>query len=141
MSVATDAPNELLRLGEVASRLLDALPDATAILDQDGTIVAVNRVWRMFSLDNGGDDAKTGVGTNYLDVCERSSARGCSDATVVANGIGEVLAGETVERDFEYACPSPAVGRWFISRITGIHLDSPGVLVSHTNITRRKIAE
>jgi|GEM_PF-7121413 hypothetical protein len=34
--------------------LLDALPDATAVLDSSGTIVAVNLAWRMFALDNGG---------------------------------------------------------------------------------------
>ena len=35
-----------------ATEVLDALPDATAILDRTGSIVAVNRAWRMFSLDN-----------------------------------------------------------------------------------------
>jgi len=141
MSLDTAMPIELVPSDTVALGILDAMPDATAILDRDGTIIAVNRTWRMFNADNGGDDAKTGVGVNYLDVCARSGAQGCSDAKLVATGIREVLAGQTVERDFEYACPSPDVGRWYISRITAIDLDPPDVMVSHINVTRRKMAE
>lgn len=51
--------------------LLDAMPDASALLDRDGTIVAINNAWRMFTLDNDGDEKSTGVGVNYLDICLR----------------------------------------------------------------------
>ena len=33
----------------ITSALLDAMSDATAVLDPDGVIVAVNRAWRMFA--------------------------------------------------------------------------------------------
>lgn len=36
-----------------AGAALDVLLDATAILDNSSTIVAVKRVWLMFALDNG----------------------------------------------------------------------------------------
>ncbi len=132
VSTHTDAP---------AAWLLDALPDATALLDRDGTIVAVNRAWRMFSVDNGGTPEGTGVGVNYLDVCMQSATAGCADAAEVAAGLRAVLAGETVESDLEYPCPSPAVGRWFMLRVTPVAGPEPGVMVSHMNVSRRKRAE
>ncbi len=125
----------------VSAVLLDAMPDATAVLDSSGTIVAVNRAWRMFALDNGGQPDSTGEGVNYLDVCTRSAAAGCDDAAAVAAGIRSVLDGDMVESDLEYPCPSPAVGRWFVLRITAIDGPEPGALVSHLNISRRKMAE
>jgi diguanylate cyclase (GGDEF)-like protein len=130
---------------EVASlfavALLDALPDATAVLDRAGTIVAVNLAWRMFALDNGGTPEATGVGVSYLNVCERSAAAGCTDAAEVLVGLRAVLAGATVESDREYPCPSPAVGRWFTSRITTIRAPTGGALASHVNISRRRQSE
>ena len=51
----------------LARALLDALPDPTAVLDHAGDILAVNRAWQMFAVDNGGRTGATGVGMNYLD--------------------------------------------------------------------------
>lgn len=125
----------------VAQELLDALPDCTAVMDSAGTIVAVNRAWRMFAEDNGGVPAATGVGVNYLDVCERAAAHGCVDAAGVAKALRVVLAGETIEATFDYPCPSPAVGRWFALRASRIDGEQVAVLVSHVNITRQRAAE
>ena len=141
--VEVDSPIEdrFLGMNGFAEAVLDALPDATAILDSSGTIVAVNRVWRMFALDNGGNPETTGVGVNYLEVCARAAEFGCSDAGEVLGGLRAVLAGETVESDWEYPCPSPTVGRWFTSRVTPIAGPIGGVVVSHVNISRRKMSE
>jgi len=125
----------------LASAVLDALPDATAVLDNSASIVAVNHAWRMFALDNGGRPAATGVGVNYLDLCARSSAAGCADARAAAAGLRAVLAGETVQSELEYPCPSPAASRWFLLRITPLAGPAPGAVMSHVNITRRKMAE
>lgn len=127
----------VLRQPGFAAEVLDALPDATAILDREGSIVAVNRAWRMFALDNGGRPEATGVGVNYLDVCIRAAHAGCTDAGEVLAGLQAVLSGETVESDREYPCPSPTVGRWFNSRITPIGGATGGAVVSHVNISRR----
>jgi len=128
-------------IGSFTAALLDALPDATAVLDRLGTIVAVNAAWRMFALDNDGSPGTTSVGVSYLEVCERAAAAGCLDAVEVLGGFRSVLAGDTVESDHEYACPSPEVGRWFTLRITPIGGPIGGVLASHVNISRRKMSE
>jgi len=61
-------PNAVAHAGQpalgptLAAAVLEATPDATAVVDEAGTIVAINRAWRMFALDNGGTEASTGVG-------------------------------------------------------------------------------
>jgi diguanylate cyclase (GGDEF)-like protein len=125
----------------MATEVLDALPDATAVLDARGTIVAVNRIWQMFAWDNGGDREATGVGASYLDICDRSAGAGCEDARSVAAGLRAVLAAETLHSEFEYPCPSPTVDRWFLLRITPLGGPGSGAVASHVNITRRKAAE
>jgi diguanylate cyclase (GGDEF)-like protein len=125
----------------LARAVLDALPDATAVLDPAGTITAVNQAWLMFALDNGGQPESTGVGVNYFDLCERSAAAGSQDAQRAADALQEVLAGDTVHGELEYPCPSPAVNRWFLLRITPLGGDVQGAVTSHVNITRRKMAE
>lgn len=150
-----DLASEVLRYdtaGESAGRqleesparlraILDALPDATAVLDSSGVIVSVNHTWRMFAVDNGGRPERTGIGVNYLDVCTTAAANGCHDAYLAAEGLRAVLAGSTVQSELEYPCPSPAVNRWFLLRITPLAGHTPGAVVSHVNITRRVMAE
>lgn len=126
--------------GDLAVAVLDALPDATAVLDAAGAIVAVNRAWHMFSIDNGGDAASTGVGANYLEICDRASEE-CEDARLAARGIRDVLAGEIVESDLEYPCPAPYADRWFLLRVTRLAGRDCGAVASHVNITRRKRVE
>lgn len=125
----------------LARALLDALSDPTAVLDHSGDILAVNRAWQMFAVDNGGRTGATGVGMNYLELCERSAADGCGDAADAAAGLRAVLDGAAVYRELEYACPSPAVDRWFLLRITPLAGDKTGAVAAHVNITRRRLAE
>ena len=125
----------------MAAAVLDAVPDATAVVAQDGSILAVNHAWRMFSLDNGGSPETNDVGVNYLDVCARAKENGCEDGGRVARCLRAVLAGETVEAEMEYPCPSPASRRWFLLRITRLSGHGLPAILSHVNITRRKMAE
>ncbi len=121
--------------------VLDALPDATALLDEHGVITAVNLAWRMFTVDNDGTPQSTGVGVDYLAVCDRAADKGCEDAAQAGAAVRAVLHGASVERDLEYACPSPSVGRWFMLRTTPLGHGRSGALISHVNTTRRKTAE
>jgi diguanylate cyclase (GGDEF)-like protein len=121
--------------------ILDAIPDASAVLDADGVIVAVNRAWRLFGLDNGADAASVGVGVSYLDVCRRAAAGGCVDGQEVLARLVEVLTGSAVESDLSYPCPSAGTERWFLLRATMIEGPVPLLLVCHVDITRQKQAE
>ncbi|MCW2527565.1 MAG: hypothetical protein JWM76_2425 [Pseudonocardiales bacterium] len=121
--------------------ILDALSDSTAVVDQWGTILSTNRAWRMFSVDNGGDPFKTGVGVSYHDVCARAADSGSADALDVLRGLRSVLAGETVEYDYEYSCPSSETDRWYSIRITPLRGATRGAVIAHADITRRKLSE
>ena len=48
---------------------VDGLPAPLCVLDAQGQILLVNRAWRRFALDNGGDPARSAEGTNYLAAC------------------------------------------------------------------------
>ncbi|HEY4991806.1 MAG TPA: EAL domain-containing protein, partial [Nakamurella sp.] len=124
---------------EFALAVLDALPDATAVLDLAGMIVAVNRAWRLFAIEDRPE--ASGVGASYLDACARDATAGGPDAAAALCGLQAVLSGRSFDSEREYACGSPSGPRWFISRITSISGPTGGAVVSQVDITRRKRSE
>jgi len=78
---------------------------------------------------------------SYVDVCARAAALGSADAAEVLAGLKAVLAGDTVESEREYPCPSATADRWFTLRLTPVAGTSGGAVASHANITRRKASE
>jgi diguanylate cyclase (GGDEF)-like protein/PAS domain S-box-containing protein len=129
---------------EFVREVLDSMPAHIAVLDKDGTIVSVNQTWLAFSIDNSNTSTsapRTGVGTNYLRICDESSASGSEDARAVAAGIRTVLSGSNKQFELEYACPAPNKPRWFLLSAVPLGEGSRGVVISHTDITARKLAE
>ncbi|MCA9902993.1 MAG: response regulator, partial [Anaerolineae bacterium] len=124
-----------------ARSTVDALSAHIAILDENGTIVAVNRAWREFAEKNG---AKSNVceGANYLAVCDSAARIGSSEARDFAAGIRAVIQGESTVFAMEYACHAPRERRWFVGRVTRFPGGSPTrVVVAHENITQGKQQE
>ena len=118
----------------------DLLAAGAAVLDGDGVIVDTNESWRLFTHLNDGDRAATGVGVDYLAVCDRASAAGDWGAAEVAEGLRHVLAGERVRMDFEYPCPSPTEDRWFLMQAKAAPIaGGTGAVVLHVDITSRKL--
>lgn len=122
-----------------SQQLLDAIPDAAAVVDHAGVIVAVNRAWRGFALENGGDES-TEPGANYLQIC-RAAAVESDDAATAAADLAAVLSGASVERDLDYACATADAVHWFTTRATAIPDSGGWVLITHVDITRQKQAE
>ena len=122
--------------------VINSLEDQIAVIDQAGTIVDVNRAWTDFGIKNGLSAKHACVGSNYLNVLSASVAAGDSLAAEVATGILEVVNGKHASCYFEYPCHSPDEKRWFMMRVTRLKDDSRNLFViSHHNITARKIAE
>ena len=121
-----------------AGAVLDALPDSIAVLDETGTIVAVNEAWERFAHDNGGSVAATSPGTNYLQVCR--AAVQDELALQVADGLQAILAGTQMCLLLDYPCHSPTQERWFLLRAMPRASGQPGAIVVHTDITARKLA-
>jgi hypothetical protein len=120
--------------------ILDALRAHIAVLDPEGVIVAVNRAWQEFAAENGATaDARTGVGTNYLDVCRIATAHpddAISSAAAYA-AITAVLAGQQDFFEMEYPCHSSTTLRWFLLQIQPALIDNRRhAVVAHHDITR-----
>ncbi|ADE12005.1 sensor domain-containing diguanylate cyclase [Sideroxydans lithotrophicus] len=132
----------MLELTALHALLLDSLEEQIAVIDREGVIVYVNRAWTNFGLENGLASASSGTGNNYLAVCNISGSSGDSLAGEAAAGIRDVLAGKRVSFHFEYPCHSPAEKRWFMMRAAPLQGDAGNLFViSHHNITQRKLAE
>ena len=83
-----------------------------------------------------------GVGTNYLDVCDRAQGEDAPLARAVAAGLRAVLRGELPSYSVEYACHAPDVERWFllmVSPLVGKPLS--GAVLTHFDITERTKAQ
>jgi diguanylate cyclase (GGDEF)-like protein len=122
--------------------LLDSLEDQIAVIDAHGVIVYVNGAWVRFGIENGLARDQAWVGGNYLEVCGNSVAQGDNLAGAALAGILEVLQRRQEAFYHEYPCHGPSEQRWFMMRVVPLrgHPDSLFV-VSHINITQRKLAE
>lgn len=124
------------------SGVLNSLTSNIAVIDEFGKLVAVNRSWKRFSLKNGETNLKrTGVGSNYFEICERSAKKGDRTAAQALEGIRDVMEGKVPVFYFEYPCHGPGQQRWFGMRVMKFESDEPMVVVAHQNITELKLAE
>jgi PAS domain S-box-containing protein len=96
-----------------ARSVLDAQPQSIAIIDEAGTIVAVNRSWRDFAAANDGLAERIGGGVNYLEVCDHAAGPDSGSARAVAVELRDLLAGRKNGFQLEYPCHSPDQQRWF----------------------------
>jgi phosphoserine phosphatase RsbU/P len=124
-----DAPNFHLAI-------IESLPYQVAVIDRQGLIIATNRTWNDFCLDNGGVLDRCGTGINYLDVATNQTKE----------GINLVLQGKMERYVEEYPCHSPNEKRWFILGVTPFRSiegaqEIDGAVVTHLNITERKLLE
>jgi PAS domain S-box-containing protein len=116
---------------------LDSLSSNIAILDKHGTIIAVNAAWRRFAKSEGGESDY--IGRNYIAVCEAAAD---PLATVVARGLGEILAGSRRELLIDYPCHSPSEQRWFLLRAIRYAGAGPlRVVVLHADMTEHHLAQ
>lgn len=136
---AEDAIRESERF---ALSTVNALIANIAILDGTGEIVSVNRSWREFAHENGGDGADVFEGANYLAVCSAAAGIDAEGAAAFEAGIRDVMKGDADSYAQEYPCHSPRMQRWFVGRVTRFPGEGPvRIVVAHTEITERKLAE
>ncbi len=83
---------------------LDSLDQEVAIVDEHGKIVAVNETWQQFGRENNWQASSSGVGANYLTVCDRSRWAGSKDGAIVADGLRSMLGGGRARFQLEYPC-------------------------------------
>ena len=134
---------EKLRESErFAFSTMDALTAHIAVLDENGTIIAVNKAWRDFAASNPPIHQDVCEGAKYLAVCGGVEGEDQQQTLAFAQGVRAVMAREKKEFSLEYPCHSPSRRRWFVGRVT--RFSGPGplrIVVAHENITERKLAE
>jgi two-component system, NarL family, sensor kinase len=114
---------------DILAATINALHANIAILDQDGSIIAVNDKWRVFgSHRNAVSDC---VGLNYLGVCATAAGLGDTSAARVEAGLRRLLHGEARTFGYAYTCAE----RTF--RMSARRLGDPfgGIIVAHEDIT------
>jgi len=122
--------------------ILNALPAHIALLDREGTILAVNESWRRFASANAARSQDFFVGQNYVRICELAAGNCAEESRQIATGLRELLAGSRSFLSIEYPCHSPQEKRWFRLMATPLYDDrTEGAVVMHVNITERKQAE
>ncbi len=128
---------------ERLQNVLDSLPEHIAVTDRHGRIVMVNAAWRGFAERNGGGTRDgCGVGSNYLEVCLAPGVLGQDGvARAVHDGLQGILDGRAGDFTIEYPCHSSEEQRWFLMHATRLNDPDGGVVVSHINITNRKLME
>ncbi len=137
-----DAERALVESNRFNRATLDALLANVCVLDEAGTIIAVNKSWGAFAAANGADPRQVSEGANYLEVCGAATGISAEEAGGFAEGIRAVAAGERNTFVMEYPCHSPEQQRWFTGRVTRFSASGAvRVVISHVDISVRRSAE
>jgi diguanylate cyclase (GGDEF)-like protein len=124
-----------------ALAVFDALTSHICVLDSEGVIIAANRAWRQFGADNAQPSNYAYVGSSYLAACGAATGPDSDEAGPFALGVRAVLTGERELFEMEYPCHSASANRWFLARVTPIGSPPGGAVISHIDITQRKLVE
>jgi len=134
-------PADTERSEQLGWAVMDALPTAVAVVATSGVILATNLAWKRFALESRGDASGSGVGTDYLAVCDSARGPGADDAALAARGLRAVLAGDREAFALEYDCDSPTERRRFLMMVSPVASGAGAALVVHMEITSRYLAE
>ncbi len=135
------AAERALNEAEARNRaILDSLYASVVLVSSTGEIVFVNSVWRQFCRENGGA-AGDYVGWNYLEVCEKAIANKDDSATVILEGLRNLVSNKINLFSSEYVCSTPKGDLSFQMLATKLQDESNSIVIAHYDITARKSAE
>jgi PAS domain S-box-containing protein len=119
--------------------ILDAVGARVAVLDEAGTIIAVNGPWRQGTPETsecpGQVALRPEVGSNYLRVCQAARDRGTEGAGVVHDGIRAVLTRKAERFTHQFSCHARERTRWFLLTATALDQPHGGAVISLTDIS------
>ena len=133
---------------EFSAAVLNSVTAEIAVINREGVIISVNESWRRFSMENSLEPGKyapnTDIGANYLAVFQPSKETLGShneEGMACRENIEAVMKGNIPSFTMEYPCHSPEQRRWFSMTVTPMKMNQGGAVISHTDITARKISE
>ena len=133
---------QLLRKSEQFNKdILASLSTHIGVIDNTGTIIAVNKAWDDFGRINGATVlARTAQGSNYFDVCKKEIHKGDLVTKKAFEGVLSVFNLDSQEFEMEYQCESLNEKRWFILHVMKFGQDNTKVVLSHNDVTELKNA-
>lgn len=121
--------------------ILNSLTEHIVVINKQGEIVFFNQSWRSFASDNEAT-IEEWCGINYVSECEKAANMGDEVGEAVGLGIKDVIASRQQSFYYEYPCHSPDEKRWFMMRVLPLDVKvGAHFIISHQNITERKVAE
>lgn len=140
ITAAKEVEVALRQAARFSQDTLNALDANICVLDETGTIVAVNQTWLDFAGAATSDAVDQGM--NYLDVCDAVQGEDGVFARKSAAGIRAVISGEQDVFYLEYPCETPQGSRWFAMRASQFRSTKYArVVVAHSDITERWSAQ
>ncbi len=133
---------QLQQASQTQAAILNALPSNIVLLNEKGKIIAVNQTWKSFTLSNNLGLPNYGIGYNYLVIAEKATGVDKATANQIAKGIKDVINGTKKQFIMEYPSHTQTQTRWFQVTVAPLTDEaSKGAVVSHVNVTDRKLAE
>ncbi len=127
--------------------ILNSVDQEISVIDKEGAILFVNEAWVRFGFSNGAPQEQW-LGINYLAACATAERFDHAGTHEILNGLYAVLGGTQDRFEHEYPCHSPSEKRWFMMTVTQLsrqpglaHLPGDLFVITHTNITERKLME
>ncbi len=121
--------------------ILDSLPANIALLNHEGVIISVNKGWRSFATCNALEGSESGLGQNYLKICEGAYGSCSDEAFEAAVGIRKVLNNIVPQFSMDYLCDTGVERKWFRLNVSPIGESCQGgAVVMHVDITQQKLA-
>ena len=132
--------DEMKRVLEQQSSILNGLPAAVALLNSEGKVAAANNYWRTsMARQNPGDC----IGSNYVQICAESMGLPESLMKRTEQGIQSLLQRTAPAFSIEYESTAMPLQWWLLTAAPLLHAEQtpPGVVAIHIDISDRKQAE
>ena len=121
---------------ELSDAILGALSERIAVVERNGTIVAVNAAWTKLGARQGVTaPGVIGPGANYFDVCRRAIASGCHEAAAALEGISAVCNGTADSFTTAYRGGVAGEDGWVLMNVRPLAWPEGGAVIVHTQIT------
>ena len=128
---------ELQESDRLKTAILASLPAHVAVLDRDGAVIAATDSWAVFGRSNG--IACAGVAGDPA--CADCTRAACVGASETLKAIAAVCRGGSAGRQLEYRSSTPVGERWFLMTAEPLRRPERGAVVTHLDITERKVGE
>ena len=125
-----------LRLPHLLQVMIDGWNACIAVLNETGTIVAVNRAWEKAAQAPASWNPDCGVGKNYVNLCNSLSRAKAGPTPAATEGVAELLRGERQSLQIRYRANNSTEKRWFLLQSVRINFHGEVCLVLiHSDIT------